>query len=84
MNELMEVLRSKGIATAEDAIIELHVSGVLTGYDVSVYLAQQEFMAKSIGVAKPMRILSDVAHRHSISATVLRERLAIAVRKSAP
>lgn len=84
MNELMQVLGSKGIATAEDAIRELHAAGVLTGYDVSVYLAQQEFMEKSAGVAKPMCMLKDIAHKHSIGCSTLRNRISAAVQKSEP
>jgi hypothetical protein len=54
MNELQSILDAKGITTASDAVRELMQAGILTGYDVSVYLAQQEFLSTSAGVERPM------------------------------
>lgn len=84
MKQLLEILRAKGITSADAVIIELYEKGVLTWYDVSVYLAMEDFMKESLGKPNPTRIMRDVAQRYSISTTVLHQRLAAAVRKSVP
>ena len=71
--DLIAIMRAKGIDTPEKAIEDLIASGVLTGFDMSKYLAVNEFMRLSLGVEKPTRILKDVAHRHSIGHTTLRD-----------
>ena len=81
MKELLAILERKGITTAQDAIAELHRSGALTAYDVSVYVAQDEFMRLSVGVERPMSLMRDVAYRHSISCGTLRRRVEVVVSK---
>ena len=84
MNQLLDALREKGIDSAEGAIVELYGRGVLTWYDASVYLAVDAFMKESVGKQNCTSIMRDIAHRYSISATVLHQRIAEAVRKSVP
>lgn len=81
MKEIVTILESKGIATASDAVRELMKAGVLTGYDVSVYLAQQEFMRSSVGVERPTPLMKDIAHKHSICWLTLRRSLEVLVTK---
>lgn len=74
--DVIAILKAKGIDTPEGVIEELVTTGVLTGFDMSKYLAVNEFMRLSMGVDKPTRMLRDVAHRHNIGRTTLRDLLA--------
>ena len=84
MNDLQSILDAKGITTAADAVRELMQAGILTGYDVSVYLAQQEFLSASAGVERPMCMLKDIAYKHSIGFSTLRRRVCLVVPKLEP
>lgn len=84
MKEILEIFKEKGIATAEDAMVELERFGILTGYDCSKYAAANELMRRSYGHGMVKDILEDVAFKHSIGSNTLKRVIEVAAPKLAP
>jgi hypothetical protein len=75
--DVIAILKAKGLDTPEQVIEELVNTGVLTGFDMSKYLARHEFLKLSFGVPAPTQILKDVAHKHNLGHSTLKRMLSV-------
>jgi len=75
--EVIAILKAKGIDTPEKVIEELVSTGVLNGFDMSKYLARDEFLKLSFGVPSPTKILKDCAHRYHVSHSTMKRMMSV-------
>ena len=75
--QVIEILRAKGIKGADVVLNELEEAGILTHYDFCKYVAREEYFRRAAKYPKrsSREIISDIAAQYDVSFNTVRRTL---------